>query len=135
MGYDLSATKSKLSLHGSYGGFARLRTKVAKCLDEEFGEHYKTLFDFPVNYEEFDKKANEIAERKQLKESVLDFLFQPDCEGKITPKQCRDIYEIIKDDNEEICLTYFGDCDGNNWQTFKDMLQECYKKRWNLYWA
>lgn len=71
------------------------------------------------------------------RKGTISFLTQYDCEGKLTPKECRDMLQDIKDmeDNGkhygyigrglEGCLTI---------PKFKDLLENCIKNRCNLKW-
>lgn len=136
MGFCITATNSAFIFYGGYGGFFRLRKRIASDLDKEFGELYETLISLhsEENYRDFIEKVNEILERKGLDEDVLDFLFQPDCGGSISYKTCKKIYDIIKDDNKPLVFTYYAHNDGNDWEQFKEFLLECYSKRRKLRW-
>ena len=121
-----------------YGGMVRLRNKVAKLLDEEFGNHYESLSSLfgKEDFEIFDKKANEIISKNistKEQELVLDFLFMPDSEGKLTYKHCKAIYDIIKDDTEETVIRY-AFYSKNDWKDFKQILFEISQAKVNLYW-
>lgn len=51
--------KNSICINGSSSSLIKIRNHVALAWDKEFGEHYATL-ETCDDYEEFDKKANEI---------------------------------------------------------------------------
>lgn len=104
--------------------FLRINCKVT--LDEDF--------------EAFNEKAREILRKmisnERLKdgdEDILDFLYAPDCGGKISYKTCKKIYELIKDTDCKYCLRYAA-YSHNDWADFKQLLKECYSHRASLVW-
>ena len=74
-----------------YFGFGRFRIDVAKQISEDFYKHYKSMYDAPmfgnerkVFFEKFDKTTKEFQQNGIVKNEVLHFLFDSDCEGKIS---------------------------------------------------
>lgn len=139
MGLSISGNyKNSIELSGGYGMLATIREEVAKAWDKEFGKHYATL-KYCNEYEQFNDKANKIINSERLiektkkDEDILDFLFAPDCEGKISYKTCKKILDLIKDTDCKYCLRYAA-YSHNDWQDFKQLLLECYSHRSNLVW-
>ena len=63
---------------------------------------------------------------------VLDFLYAPDEDGKISYKTCRKIYELIKDvDFGGKCFRYAAHVH-NDYEEFKMFLKECVSHRRNM---
>ena len=137
MGVTIHATNSTTSFDCGGGGFFNLRKNVALAWDEEFGEHYATLAGCN-DYEAFDKKTLEIISDERFKDEdqdILDFLFASDCEGKITHKTCKKIYDLIKDiDFGGKIFVYAAHSDGKDYEHFKKFLLECYKHRRYMRW-
>ena len=66
---------------------------------------------------------------------IFDFLYESDCEGKVGPKTCRKIYDLIKDiDFEDKIFTYGAHSDGKDYEYFKEFLKECYTHRRQMRW-
>lgn len=137
MGFTITATNSTYEFSGGFGGFINLRNNIALAFDKEFGEHYKTL---PLcdNIKWFNEKANRILSDDRFKDEdadILDFLFAPDCDGSISYKTCKKIYDLIKGiDFGNKIFTYAAYSDGKDYEHFKDFLLECYKHRRKMVW-
>lgn len=141
MGLSLQSKSSQIELTGGYGMLLKIRSRVAIAWDKEFGEHYSKL---PLieeeDYEEFDKRTNEILREERFKdedEDLLDFLFASDGEGKCNYKTCKKIYDLIKDVEYEGKLRYatYPSINKNDWEDFKQLLLDCYSHRSNLTWC
>lgn len=128
--------KNSIDLTGGYGMFNKIRDQVALAWDKEFGAHYATL-EFCDDYEEFDKKANEILSDKRFDgdddQDIIEFLFASDCDGRINYKTCKKIYELIKDVDYKGNLRYLVN-GHNDWEDFKQLLKDCYSHRCYLNW-
>lgn len=136
------------SIDGGYGMMLKIRENIAKSIDKEFGKHYATLKDYSIlvfchkaTWEDFDKKTIKILSDERFKnedKDIIDFLFMSDCDGKISYKTCKKIYDLIKDDGKEFGLGYYILCETgvqcSSWSEFKEILKECYSKRMNLIW-
>ena len=127
-----------IELDGGYGMLLTIREEVAKLYDKEFGEHYETLSKcfLKEHFDEFNKKANEILRDDRFKdedEDIVDFLFQSDCDGKISYKTCKKVYDILQESTNNCCLRYTA-YSKNDWEDLKELLLQCYKHRANLYW-
>ena len=117
-----------------YFTFAQLRTVIAKLLNEEFGENYSLLRRCITkkDFKENDKIANFLIEKYNLDEDVVDFLYQSDCNGKITYKTCRKIYKLIKDYDDNFMYGYVHS--NHSFNYFKEMIKNCVDKRRMLFW-
>lgn len=70
-------------------------------------------------------------------EAVKDFLEMPDCDGKLTHRQCKEILDCIKDMPEKGHLYGYIGRGTEHCMTitdFKQMLRECYSHRCYLRW-
>lgn len=120
-----------------YGSFYQLRCVIAKQLNKEFGENYANLSrcyskaDFAKN----DEIANYWIEKFSLDEDIIDFLYQPDCKGKISPKTCRKIYLLVKDYDDDYTYGYNRPDNNTTFAYFKKILQNCYNKNRILRWS
>lgn len=139
MGIIITAKNSETEFHCGLGGFTSLRNNIASAFDKEFGEFYKNLPFYIVEskIDEYNEKANKILRDKRFKEDedIIDFLFASDCEGKISYKTCKKIYDLIKNiDFGKRIFTYAAHSDGKDYEKFKNFLLECYKYRRNMIW-
>lgn len=117
-----------------YGSFFNLRCVIAELLDSNFGENYSNLSrcyskaDFDTN----DSIAQYWIETKQLDKDIIDFLYQSDSEGKVYPKTCRKIYNLVK--NYDTDHTYGYDQSNRSFSYFKEMIHDCAVNRRVLFW-
>lgn len=140
MGVTITATNSSRDFDMGAGGFFSLRTNIAKAFDAEFGEHYDTLSRIwrHEDCEAFDKKTEEILKHSRFKSEdadIVEFLFMSDCDGSISHKTCKKIYDLIKDiDFGNRIFVYAAHSDGKDYEYFKEFLLECYKHRRKMRW-
>jgi len=130
MGLDISVKglERKDTYHCGYIKFNLYRKKVASAYNERLGELYEKTFKDELQPEE-------IKEWNNLCNNDLDiFLWHSDCDGKLTPKECKKIYDAMKDLKVEM--------QGHNYiemncydmhQLWLNMLKHCYKHRVNMY--
>ena len=106
-------------------------------LNEEFGENYALLSHCftESQFSENDKVADTIIKKKNLNPDIISFLYQPDTEGKISYKICKQIYDIIKDvDFKEKSFRY-ATLQHNDYEEFKLFLKDCYSHRKQMRWS
>lgn len=138
MGVSITAKNSNYSFDMGYGSFFTLRKNIALAYNKTFGENYAALL--YCHTEEAFKKNDDLAERiiktQGLTDSdIIDFLYQSDCEGKISYKTCKKIYDLIKDIDYSGCrIVYASLSEGNDYEQFKAFLKECYRYHRNMYW-
>ena len=113
-----------------YIAFTRFRIDLAKAYNEEMGKIYERAvmpFSKPIDGDE--KRYKELCNKD------LDaFLWHSDCDGSLTYKECRKIYNVIK----ELKMSMHGSNYGNERQyntleRWKDMFLHCAKHRVNMY--
>lgn len=130
MGLDISVKglERKDTYHCGYIKFNLYRKKVASAYNERLGELYKKTFKDELQPEE-------IKEWNNLCNNDLDILlWHSDCDGKLTPKECKKIYDAMKDLKVEmqghnyIEMNYY-----DMHQLWLNMLKHCYKHRVNMY--
>lgn len=130
MGLDISVKglERKDTYHGGYITFNLYRKNVASAYNERLGELYKKTFKDELQPEE-------IKEWNNLCNDDLDiFLWHSDCDGKLTPKECKKIYDVMKNlkvemqGHNHIEMNYY-----DRHQLWLNMLKHCYKHRVNMY--
>lgn len=130
MGLDISVKglDRKDTYHCGYIRFNLYRKKVASAYNERLGELYEKTFKDELQPEE-------IKEWNNLCNNDLDiFLWHSDCDGKLTPKECKKIYDAMKDLKVEmqghnyIEMNYY-----DMHQLWLNMLKHCYKHRVNMW--
>lgn len=137
----ISIGNCKHSIDMTYGGFYRLRNKIAELLNEDFGKLYHEWTDISPYNTMTDEQGNErlaqlYADHKIKDEDdvILDFLFQSDCAGKVSYQVCKKLYKVVEDYDDDFCYGYPGRPDYATFKEFKEILVECYKNRWILKW-
>lgn len=138
MGVTISSKRHSCDM--GYGGFGRFRNTVAENVNEEFGKHYFSLSDSEVMFlmgserEAYFKKYNETTQehinRGLVTAEVANFLYQSDCEGKIDRKQAKQIYELIKECDDNIVYGYAGRSDCAKMSDLKSIFSDKTKVEW-----
>lgn len=130
MGLDIhiKGLEREDTYHCGYITFNLYRKKVASAYNERLGELYKKTFKDELQPEE-------IKEWNNLCNDDLDiFLWHSDCDGKLTPKECKKIYDVMKDLKVEmqghnyIEMNYY-----DMHQLWLNMFKYCYKHRVNMW--
>ena len=141
MGVTIYANGGSRDFNAGYGGFFNLRKNIAFAWDKELGEHYAQMMRSLLGEAEqkaYNEKTNKILANDRFKDEdsdILDFLYASDCEGSISHKTCKKIYDLIKNINfGDKIFTYAAYSDGKDYEHFKDFLLECYKHRRKLRW-
>ena len=136
MGVTISCKKTGQSIDMGYGGFNRLRNKVAELAGGPFAEHYSSLNPFGDKeyFDEFDRKTREILENKQADIKIVDFLLQSDCEGKIRYGACKNILKAIGNYDDDILYGYCGRPDCAKFKDFKAILEDCVDNKCDMIW-
>lgn len=140
MGVTIKSKNYSIDMGG--GGFNNLRTKIAELTGKEIGEHYKELtkgtFLYGTEREEFfenyNKKISELEEEFKIPCGILDFLYASDCGGKLPFKKCKQIYEVIKDYDDNILYGYIGRKDCAKFKDFKEIVKDCVDSKCSMRW-
>lgn len=128
MGLDISikGLERKDTYHGGYIRFNVYRKEVANAYNKRLGELYEKIF-------RKDLQPEEIEEWNILCNDDLDiFLWHSDCDGKLTPEECKKIYNELK--KLKIKDLSYSD----KWtmqELWLNMLQFCYKHRVNMWFS
>ena len=143
MGVTIKCKKTGRDIDLGYGGFARLRNKVAELMGEPFYSHYMKLDKAPVSmrpdeekkfYTEWDVEAIRLVRENDLPVKVVNFLLESDCEGKIRYGACKAILKVIGDYDDNICYGYAGRSDCAMFRDFKAILQDCVDNKRDMVW-
>lgn len=141
MGISITATNSQYEFFMGYSGFFNLRKNVALALDKEFGEHYASLprCFTEESYKSHDDTSKEIIKKNRLdseNEDILNFLYLPDVEGKVSYKTCKKIADLLEPRLESLKGNHFQyeSYQGDDYHNFVAFLRECYKNRRNMRW-
>ena len=143
MGIQLTANYSGApTLDGSSFMLFKIRSRLAKVWDQEFGEHYSNLLDAFRNntLEAFDRRTTVILEAPRFASDadIADFMFMSDCEGKVNYKTCKKLAMLLKilletEDLSQVTLRYAA-YSQNDWQDLLALFQGCYSHRAALRW-
>ena len=137
MGITITATNPKHEFDRGYSGLFQLRKGIALALNEEFGRNYAALeyCHTQKEYVENDEAANRIIQKNHLDRyaDVLDFLYMPDSEGEVGYKTCGNILRLIRNRKGDTGFRY-GSMQHNDWEEFKEFLQDCYSHHKKMRW-
>lgn len=119
--------------HCGYITFGIYRCLVAEAYNKEFGELYEKSY----KYAFYEYTDDEIKKWNKLRNDDLDiFLNHSDCDGKLTWKECRAIYKVMKDLDVKMRGHNYGTM--NSYDMHKqwlNMLKFCWKHRVNMYFS
>lgn len=136
MGISITAKNSSYDFDMGYGGFFNLRKNIALALDEEFGKNYALLGKCwtEKKFAENDRISEKIINKKNLDTDIVDFLYMPDTEGKISYRVCGKIYDLIKDIDFKNKGFRYAAYRHDDYEEFKKFLKECYSNRRKMSW-
>lgn len=126
MGLDISikGLERKDTYHSGYIRFNVYRKEVANAYNKRLGELYKKTF-------RRDLQPEEIEEWNTLCNDDLDiFLWHSDCDEKLTPEECKKIYNELK--KLKIKDLLYSD----KWtmqELWLNMFKHCYKHKVNMW--
>lgn len=135
--------KSKnFSKYVGYVGFEDFKTKVAELTNVEFGEHYKKLDDgillwdgkMDDYFKEYDKITNELVGKNMVSVEIANFCYQPDCKGSIDQIQARQIYEVIKEYDDNVCYGYSEKINFTMFSDLKNIFRDCAENGDSIDW-
>lgn len=130
------------SIEMSYSGFVCLRTKVAYLHSKELGEFYEELVNAipmlgkerEIFSQDYERRLSTIDEELNVSRYLLDFLYASDCEGTMSVKHCRRIWNTIKNCDEDFSIGYIGREDCATFLDFKRIVKDCRDKNIQMYW-
>lgn len=126
-----------------YGGFSRFREKVATLSNLEFGKHYAELDKAMILqgaerdsfFKKYDDKTKELVKGNLITEEIANFCYQSDCEGSIDQEQAKEIYEKIKDYEDDNCYGYSGREDCAMFSDLKNIFKDCAENGDSVDWS
>ena len=139
MGVTIRSKNYNIDMGG--GDFLNLRTKVAELTTQDIYEHYKALTNYFLCtleekkdfFEDYNKKIEMLDEKYNGKYSdILDFLYEPDCNGNISYDVCVSLWNTIKDYEDDTKYGYVGRFVTFN--DFKKIVKDCIDNKTNLTW-
>lgn len=129
MGLDIhiKGLEREDTYHGSYTHFANYRRNIVQAFNKNLSEIYdKGYYNFDYKFTKQD-----IKQWNNLCNDDLDiFIWHSDCDGKLTPKECKKIYNELRWLNIQD-LYYSNKYTMHS--LWLSMLQFCYKHRVNMY--
>lgn len=138
MGITISSKRHSCDM--GYGGFGKFRNAVAEKISGEFHKHYLSLssseamFSFgderAAYFKKYDATTNDYIEQGIVTIEVANFLYQSDCEGKVDRKQAKQIYELIKEYDDDISFGYLGRDDCAKMSDLKNIFSDGTKVEW-----
>lgn len=119
-----------------YGTFFLLKKQIASLYDSKFGDFYADwIMRKGVSDDDMNNKVQDLYDEgifNNADDDTLDFIFLPDCKGKLSYKSCRRLLKIIGDYTDNYMYGYLHA--NHSFDYFKEMLNDCVKRRRTLYW-
>lgn len=139
MGVTIGTRRCGISM--GYGSFFRFRVAVASSINSVVGwvyesyvkESIKSLYRNDTCVKGLAKKMSETFTKFSVDEDIVDFLFQPDCDGRIsytTARKIRDLCKISKSDE-----TFGYDRDRRSMSEMAEIFNDGYKHRCQVKWC
>lgn len=130
MNITIQSENQKLDV--AYEDFKKLRIKIAELTGDEIGDHYKNmnvgvhLFGTSQSkfIDDYNKRIIELEKEFEIPSGILNFLYQPEFEGKIASVECAQIYEKIKDCKSTVIV----------FKNFKKIIKDCIDNNCDLTW-
>lgn len=132
------------SIDMGYGGFNNIRKKVADLAGADIGQHYRGLetapmFDFvgerTAFFKAYDAETQRISQKYHgEKDGILNFLYKPDSGSTLSAEDCKQVYEIIKDYDDDILYGYAGRPDCAKFKDFKQLVKDCIDNKTDMEW-
>ena len=119
-----------------YITFGNFRIRLAETYDKKSGAAYKKWYFRGGG--NFDAAGLDELEQRMMEELLNKpvglFLFHSDCEGKMSAKECREVYEDIKDLEMDMVGHNYGVMKPYNMlEHWKSIFLHCARRRVNLY--
>lgn len=137
-----------LTIRGKYDGspsydmgaisFFRLRRDIAYTISDEYGAHYEKMPEACaklIDVNDYNAQTERLIKKYHCKERMLDFLYQSDTSGKLSPLKCKALHDQIAELHNDTLYGYMAypkDC--MTIDKFKEILKECYDRRTYLVW-
>lgn len=138
----VTVSSKNYSIDMGYGGFSRLRNKVAELTGKELENHYKDLdkgnFLFGEDREkffaEYNKKTQKLLENSKIPHQIFNFLYASDCSSKMSLSVCRKVYKVIENYDDNIAYGYAGRPDCAKFKHFKEIVKDCIDNKCSMKW-
>lgn len=125
-----------------YMAFNKFRIKVAELTNLKFGAHCKSLFEstylpdrekrgFFIKY---NKETKRMIEESIVSVGIANFCHQADYKGYIDQKQAKEIYEKIKDYDDDILYGYVGRPNCARFSDYKNIFKDCTENGGIIQW-
>lgn len=133
------------SIDLGYFGFNRLRNAIGDLLPKDLAQHHrdceKSILIFgEEKRKEFFKKYNAKTEELDKKYNykynyILHFLYACDCEATMSVDVCKELYNFIKDYDDDIAYGYTGRDDCAMFKDFKEVVKDCIDNNIEMEWS
>lgn len=132
------------SINMGYFGFNRLRTTIGDLLPNDLAEHHrdceKSMLILGEEerkrfFEKYNAKTEILDKKYDYKyNSILHFLYACDCRATISVDVCKELYEFIKDYDDNIVYGYYRRKDCIMFKDFKETVKDCIDNNEPMKW-
>ena len=127
----------KLNMDMSYSTFDRWRIKLAKALNENFGDAYeKWMYNFRDEDNEIMNKHFEVIcnYTPELTQELFDFFTMSDCEGEIRKETSKQLLPLIEKLDNGYKIGYLGLCPYDK-EYVKDFFKHSIRYNAKVWWC
>ena len=142
MGVTIESKNKSIDM--GYIGFRALRTTIAGLTELDIKKHYDDLTngmhifreeERKKFFQDYDEETEIIDKKYDYKyNKVLAFLYASDCNAELNVDVCKDLYEIIKDYNDDKVYGYSGREDCATFKDFKELVKDCIDNNSKMIW-
>ena len=127
----------------TYGGLLLLRYKIAELAGKEIYNLYKELDDFwkcklderNQWMENYNQKIEDFSKDKSEEINlILDFLYFPDCDAKISTKISKILYDLVKNEDKDFCFDTKENKNSLTYLRFKNILKDSIENNSEFIW-
>lgn len=135
MGLIVENKQSKLKM--TYGSFFQLRKTIAGIMSAAFADLYDDWITGKIDDNAGNKELQRLVDTGEISaeyNDVVKFLFASDIEGSLPVKTARQINQLIKDYDGELCGYEGTPPDCIHFYDFREMVKQSVKNRWVISW-
>lgn len=140
MGVTIESPNCSIDI--GYGGFYRLRQKIADLSNPALSYHYQKVLDGSslygenrkIFFEKYNKKTEAIKEQYNIPDGIIDFLYLSDAGATLPVEECKELWNVIKNIEDDFCIGYVGRKDCAMFSDFKDIVLDCIENNIYMCW-
>ena len=82
----------------------------------------------------YNKKTEAIKEQYNIPDGIIDFLYLSDAGATLPVEECKELWNVIKNIEDDFCIGYVGRKDCAMFSDFKDIVLDCIENNIYMCW-